>query len=142
MLSKKKVRNIFIFFLIIFSLIAVSFMNIFMLTITCSKYFCYYKKCSNFLNKDKMKCFLNETENIGEWIMLNFFSFLIYFSIITIYVIVKFIYKKIKNLYDKYNTIKILNEEKINDYYNESLNFDVKEIEELYTDEIDPLLIV
>jgi hypothetical protein len=140
MLSKKHIRNILLFFVTIFSLITFSFVNIFTLIITCNKYYCYYKKCVKYNILDKINCFFDKTDDIGDWIMLNLFSLVIIFSIIVIFVVGKIFYKKIKNFYIKYKNKKRINEEKTQVFFSESTNIEIREIEEIYSEERDPLI--
>jgi len=110
-LKNSYIRKILLAFIFIFTTIIFSLFNIFTLIVTCSKYYCYYKKCQNYkYNFDnKMKCFFDKTDDLLDWSILNIFSLGIYFTLIMSVLITKIFYKKVKHYFISYKNINIDN---------------------------------
>lgn len=139
-------KKIFLAFIIIFATIIFSLFNIFTLILTCSEYYCYYKKCHDYNFDKKMECFFDKTDDLLDWLILNIFSIGIYFSLIMSILLMRLCCKKIMHFYTNYKNRNIDNNPNIN---KKNLNniFEPREIdnhdkfsEELESEERDPLL--
>ena len=134
-------KRIFYGFLTIFALIIFSLFNISSFIITCSDYYCYYKKCNKHGFNYKIECFFEKTDSIIDWIILDSYSIGIIIAIISLVIFAKYLYRKISTVSKDYvnRYTKINNElrdtsvgKETNDIFEESLE----------TDEIDPLLML
>ncbi len=138
-------KKIFFAFIIIFATIIFSLFNIFTLILTCSEYYCYYKKCKKYNFHNKMEYFFDKTDNLIDWIILDIFSLGIYFSLIMSILLMRLCYKKIMHFYTNYKNRNIdnnpnINSKNLNNIFEprESENYEFTE--ELESEERDPLL--
>lgn len=101
-IQNSNTAKIFSVFLFIFTFIVFSFFNIFILIITCNDFYCYYKKCHKYNLYKKTECFLDKTDDIGDWIILNLFSVSIYLLLLSVVILLRIFYKKIMIYYITY----------------------------------------